>query len=409
MISEIETLKKLEKEFQNFHNKSLPLCAAENIVSDFVKQPLIKGFQERYIMGSAYNFSMSDNFIGAEFIYPYYKMIDALGKELFHAKYTDVRTLTGMNAANLLASSLIKPGDNVMILSKEWGGHASMRPTFERLGANVFDAPYLIDNYDFDYDRLNQTIKEKNIKFLNIAPSDILFEHQFEKINSSNCTILFDYSQTLGLIAAGMLKNPLDSIENCILFGGTHKTMPGPAHGIIMTNNEKLFKTLDEEINPKYLRNIQTHQVISLLCTLIEMKYYGKEYQTNTVRMANKLGFELESFGFNVVKKDGLFTQTHQLFLEMNKSEMNIMFQNAIQERVTLNTKKKPLFKGGYGIRLGLQEISRYNWDDNTLCDIAEILFEISKENYSKGKVCSLMEKLPEKKIYFTFNSTDWK
>lgn len=409
MISEIETLKKLEKEFQNFHNKSLPLCAAENIVSDFVKQPLVKGFQERYIMGSAYNFSMSDNFIGAEFIYPYYKMIDTLGKELFHAKYTDVRTLTGMNAANLLASSLIKPGDNVMILSKEWGGHASMRPTFERLGANVFDAPYLIDNYDFDYDRLNQTIKEKNIKFLNIAPSDILFEHQFEKINSSNCTILFDYSQTLGLIAAGMLKNPLDNIENCILFGGTHKTMPGPAHGIIMTNNEKLFKTLDEEINPKYLRNIQTHQVVSLLCTLIEMKYYGKEYQTNTVRMANKLGFELESFGFNVVKKDGLFTQTHQLFLEMNKSEMDIMFQNAIQERVTLNTKKKPLFKGGYGIRLGLQEISRYNWDDNTLCDIAEILFEISKENYSRGKVCSLMEKLPEKKIYFTFNSTDWK
>ncbi len=409
MISEIETLKKLEKEFQNFHNKSLPLCAAENIVSDFVKQPLVKGFQERYIMGSAYNFSMSDNFIGAEFIYPYYKMIDALGKELFHAKYTDVRTLTGMNAANLLASALIKPGDNVMILSKEWGGHASMRPTFERLGANVFDAPYLIDNYDFDYDKLNQTIKEKNIKFLNIAPSDILFEHQFEKINSSNCTILFDYSQTLGLIAAGMLKNPLDSIENCILFGGTHKTMPGPAHGIIMTNNEKLFKTLDEEINPKYLRNIQTHQVVSLLCTLIEMKYYGKEYQTNTVRMANKLGFELESFGFNVVKKDGLFTQTHQLFLEMNKSEMDIMFQNAIQERVTLNTKKKPLFKGGYGIRLGLQEISRYNWNDMAIKDIAGILFEISKNNYSREKVCSLMEKLPEKKIYFTFNSTDWK
>lgn len=61
-----------------------------------------------------------------------------------------------------------------------------------------------------------------------------------------------------------------------------------------------------------------------------------------------------------------------------------------------------------YGIRLGLQEISRYNWNDDTLHDIALILSEIAKANYSKEKVQSLMAKLPEKKICFTFNSTDW-
>lgn len=409
MFKEIEKLKMLNQKFQDYHKTSLPLCAAENVISDFVESPLTMGYQERYIMGSAYDFSMNDNFIGADMLYPYYQMISELSKELFHAQFTDVRTLTGMNAANMLACALIKPGDNIMILGKEWGGHASMKPTFERLGANVFDAPYDLEHYDFDYDKLNQEIKEKNIKFLNIAPSDILFEHDFEKIDDSNCVILFDYSQILGMIAAGLLKNPLDYKKNAILFGGTHKTMPGPAHGIIMTNNEELFQIIDKEINPKYLRNVQTHQVISLLHTLIEMKYFGKEYQTNTIRIANVLGKQLEKLGLKVVSQNGVYTQTHQLFLEMSKDNMEIMFNNAIAEHITLNTKKKPLFHGGYGIRLGLQEISRYNWDDNTLHDIAEILFEISKENYSKEKVHSLMETLPEKKIYFTFNITDWK
>ena len=407
MISEIEKLNRINKNFQEYHRTCLPLCAAENVISDFVKWPLIAGYQERYIMGSAYDFTMNDNFIGADMLYPYYQMISELGKDLFHAQFTDVRTLTGMNAANMLASALVKPGDNIMILGKEWGGHASMKPTFERLGANVFEAPYNLENYDFDYEKLNQEIEKKNIKFLNIAPSDILFEHDFEKINDKNCVILFDYSQILGLIAAGLMKNPLDKMKNAILFGGTHKTMPGPAHGIIMTNNENLFKIIDREINPKYLRNVQTHQVISLLCTLIEMKYLGKAYQSNTVRIGNLLGSELEKLGLNVVKRGGVYTQTHQLFLEMSQENMENMFHNAIAEHVTLNTKKKPLFHGGYGIRLGTQEISRYNWDDNSLCTVAQILAEIYKANYSKEKVRLLMNKLPEKKIYFTFNSTD--
>ena len=137
------------------------------------------------------------------------------------------------------------------------------------------------------------------------------------------------------------------------------------------------------------------------------MKYLGKAYQSNTVRIGNLLGSELEKLGLNVVKRGGVYTQTHQLFLEMSQENMENMFHNAIAEHVTLNTKKKPLFHGGYGIRLGTQEISRYNWDDNSLCTVAQILAEIYKANYSKEKVRLLMNKLPEKKIYFTFNSTD--
>ena len=408
MYKEINHLETLFRSFKDFHKKSVPLCAAENVISEFVKSPLAADFQERYIMGSAYDYTMDDNFIGSEYLLPFYKMIDELGRELFDAKYTDARTLTGMNAANMLASALMRPGDNIMILGKQWGGHASMRPTFERLGANVFDAPYDLDNYDFDYEELNKQIKEKNIKFLNIAPSDLVFPHNFEKIDDSNCVVLFDYSQLLGLIAAGLLENPLNKLKNSILYGGTHKTMPGPAHGIIMTNNDELYEKIDKEINPKYLRNIQTHQVISLLFTMIEMKYFGKEYQSNTVKIGNLLGAELHKRGFNVVHNNDVYTQTHQIFLEMPETDMKIMFNNAIKEGVTLNTKKKPLFHGGFGIRLGLQEISRYDWNKDAIITIADILLEISKKDYDSCKVRQMINSLPEKKIRYTFNAEDW-
>lgn len=404
MYSELEELNDINKHFRDFQKKTIPLCAAETVISDFVKEPLAQDFQERYIMGSAYDFSMSDNFIGADLLLPYYKMISELGQELFHAKYTDARTLTGMNAANMLVSALCKPGDSIMTLGKQWGGHASMVPTFERLGLKVYDAPYILDNYDFDYDKLNNEIKEKNIQFLNIAPSDILFPHDFKKIDTSSCIVLFDYSQLLGIIAAGLLENPLDYIENCILYGGTHKTMPGPAHGIIMTNSDELYAQLDKNINPKYLRNVQTHQVVSLVHTMVEMKYFGKEYQANTIRIANVLGKELSKLGFNVVHDGTLYTKTHQLFLEMSKEDMEIMFDNAIKTGVTLNTKKKPLFHGGYGIRLGLQEVSRYNWNDNAIVNIAKILKLISVKEFNMNEVNALIDTMPPKKIYFTFS-----
>ena len=408
MIPEIERAFINTKNFNNYQKTTLPLCAAENVISDFVKLPLAMDFQERYIMGSAYEFTMDDNFIGAEYLLPFYKDISILSKELFHSQFTDVRTLTGMNAANMLCSVLAKPNDNIMILDKEWGGHASMRLTFERLGANVFKAPFNLDNHDFDYDILNYEITKNNIKYLNIAPSDILFSHDFKKIDDTNCIVLFDYSQILGLIAAGLMENPLDLLKNSILYGGTHKTMPGPSHGIIMTNNEELFKILDKEINPNYLRNVQMHQIISLLFTMIEMKYFGVEYQKNTVRIGNLLGHELEKLGINVVKKDNIYTQTHQLFLEFTKEDMNIFFKNAIEEHITLNTKKKPLFHGGFGIRLGLQEISRYNWDNNTIKNIALILSLITKSEYDKTQVKEMMEKLPEKKINFSFDKAEY-
>lgn len=93
----------------------------------------------------------------------------------------------------------------------------------------------------------------------------------------------------------------------------------------------------------------------------------------------------------------------------MPKENMTTLFNNAVKEGVTLNTKKKTLFHGGFGIRLGLQEISRYKWNDKALSTIADILSEISKTEYNSAYVQNLIQTLPEKTIYYTFEPQDWK
>lgn len=400
---ELGGLERTISSFDCFHAHSLPLCAAENVMSEFVKLPLAADFQERYIMGSAYDYSNEDNFIGSVFLLPFYQQITTLCAELFHARYADVRTLTGMNCLCTIAMALMQPGERVMILDKEWGGHASVAPTLERLGLEVFYAPYCRDVYDFDYERLNRETDEYGIDYLMLAPSDIIFPMDLKRVDTSSLTLLYDASQLLGLIAAGLVANPLDDMTNCVVFGGTHKTMPGPAHGLILTNEERIFEKLDKNINPKYLRNTQMHQVVSLLFTLIEMKYFGLAYQANTVRSALRLGEALEAEGFTLAKKGNEYTRTHQLFIECSRECMSLMFRHAQKENITCNTKKKALFHGGFGVRLGLQEVSRYNWDNEALSTVSAILKNIASNEYNSTSVRKMMSSLPPKTIYFTF------
>ena len=175
-----------------------------------------------------------------------------------------------------------------------------------------------------------------------------------------------DCSQLLGLIAAGLCSNPLKTKKNVIMFGGTHKTFPGPASGLIMTNEKYLHECMETEINPKFLRHSQMHQKISLLFALIEFEQYGAAYMSHMVHCSNYLGKKLRDAGYDVADIHGQISATHEIFIRCSKDEMDTIYDNAYKCEVTLNKKHKELFYG-YGIRLGTQEIARYDWNDEAL------------------------------------------
>lgn len=399
----IQELVNITESFSAYYDKTLPLCAAENIISDFGNMPLSMGFQERYIVGNTYSYVEDNNFVGSNYLLPFYEMISEECQKIFGAKYTDARTLTGMNCLMIVLMSLSKIGDKILILGGESGGHASVKPICERLGLQVGEVPYQYGKYDLDYEKLNQILKKDKTDFILLAPSDIIRPLQVEKIDLQNSVLLYDVSQILGLIGAGLIHNPLEDFEKIVIFGGTHKTFPGPACGLIMTNNEELHARLEININPIYIRHTQMHQKVSLLFTLIEFENFGHAYQEHIVELSNTLGEELEKRGLNVAKFGNTYSSTHELFIKTNQEMMNRIFSRSLEYGITLNKKKKKLFDG-YGIRLGTQEIARYNWPKEAMDGVAEIIAEIAKEEFDEMKVRMLLNQLPRKEIQFTFD-----
>lgn len=399
---ELDKVYNLSKDFKEYHDRALPLCAAENIISPFANLPLAFGFQERYIMNNTYSFNMDDNFIGCEKLFPYYQMISDICERIFGAKYTDSRPFTGMQTLDMITKTVCKPGDKMMILDKEHGGHASVKPVVERLGVKVYSAPYNLDEFDLDYDAANKMIKDEGIGYVLLAPSDLIKPLDVEKINTTNCVLLWDCSQLLGLIAAGLCVNPLKTMKNIIMFGGTHKTFPGPASGLIMTNEKYLHDMMEKNINPKYLRNSQMHQKVCLLFSLIEFEKYGSKYMSHMVHCSNYLGQKLRDYGFDIADWHGQISSTHQIFIRCSKEEMELIYDNAYKCEVTLNKKCKELFLG-YGIRLGTQEIARYDWNDESLDKCAYIVKELANPEINVKEIIGIIQSLPPKTVHYTF------
>ena len=403
---ELRELYDLVEDFEEYHKKALPLCAAENVISTFANLPLTLGFQERYIMNNTYSFNMDDNFIGCEKLYPFYKKLSDVCLRVFGAKYTDARPFTGMHCIDMITKTICKPGDKMMILGKEYGGHASVKPVVSRLGVTTFDAPYDLAENDLDYKAVNDMIKANDIRYILLAPSDLIKPLNVELIDTTNCVLLYDCSQVMGLIAAKLCPNPLLTMNNIIMFGGTHKTFPGPASGLIMTNDKNLHDMMETEINPKYLRHSQMHQKISLLFALIEFEKYGKAYMSQMVHSSNYLGMKLREYGFNVADIHGRISETHQIHIFTSKEVMDTIYENASKCKVTLNKKHKNLFHG-YGIRLGTQEIARYNWDDSILDDIALVLNKLRDVDMDCKIVSDIVNNLPAKKLDFVFSDEE--
>lgn len=401
----IQELVNITESFETYYNMTLPLCAAENVISPFVNMPLSMGFQERYIVGNTYSYIENNNFIGSTYLLPFYQMISDKCESIFHAKYTDARTLTGMNCLMMVLTSLSNIGNKILILGAEAGGHASVQPIAERLGLVVDEVPFDYDRHDIDYDMLNKRIREEKIDFVLLAPSDIIHPFAIARVDTTKTVLLYDVSQILGLIGAGLIENPLDLTTNIVMFGGTHKTFPGPASGLIMTNDDFLHNQLETTINPIYLRHTQMHQKVSLLFSLIEFETFGKAYEERIVELSNALAEELHKKGFDVAKVNENYTKTHEVFIYMDEKLMNRIYNNSVRLGITLNKKHKKLFKG-YGIRLGTQEIARYGWPVEVMKQVAQIFFLISQENVENEKVCDLLAELPEKNIQYTFDDT---
>lgn len=396
-----EDLIKLCTDISMQENRLLPLCAAENVVSPFSKIPLDTFLQEKYIMGGVIEYQKHSNFIGSKKLYEIYELLFRQCNELYGCKYADARTLSGVNAVMTLLMSLFSAGDTILISSEECGGHGSMPKICRRLGINIIEIPYNYDIYDFDYEKTNVILKSKKINGILICLSDIISMPQLKRFDlPKDCVLIFDATQILGLIATKSIDNPLEWFteeQKFILMGATHKTLPGPTCGLIMTNNLELAHQFDTLINPDYLRNSQLHHIFSLILTLMELELYGQQYCSAIINNANILADALDKYNFNILNVPPKYTYTHQIFISMPENDAENFYGKCLDYGVSINLRNKNLYKT-CGLRIGTQEISRYGWQDTEMKIIAEILRDIRDNDQLSQDVSNKINILSENK-----------
>jgi glycine hydroxymethyltransferase len=367
-----ERLEGILRDHREFRRYVVPLCAAETPISDFVRSFLGDAIHEKYAMGGPL-VPQGENFIGAEFVLDLHQLTIDLCRELFGAHYADPRPLSGTAAVTNLLMTLSRPGQRIMLQTSESGCHASMEPICRRLGLEIVDAPYDFARFQFDAEACASASKDP-VDFVLLAPSDILYAPPIGSLGFANSTIvIYDATQTLGLIASGHLPSPLDSHPRTIVSGGTHKTLPGPSCGLLLTRDDEIARKLDTEVSPKFVRHSQPHHIAGLCATLIESKAVGRPYSGKIRQHVTTLSGSLAAAGLTVLQDGERVSETHQIFVHVPADRLEGSYQRALEVGVTLNMKRKRLFRDT-GLRLGVQEIARYRWGEEDVVRLADLV-----------------------------------
>lgn len=363
------------REHQKFRSHIVPLCAAETPVSPFVRSFLLDPIHEKYAMGGPLVLP-GDNFIGAEFVLDLHQLTIDLCRAIFGIRYADPRPLSGTSAVTNLLMTLSEPGQRILLQTSASGGHASMAPICRRLGLEIVDLPYDYERFQLDAAAC-QEIADDSIDFALIAPSDILYAPCLESIAFADATtVVYDATQTLGLIASGHLPAPFKTHPRLVVSGGTHKTLPGPSCGLLLTDNEEIAARLDAELSPKFVRHSHPHHMASLCAALIEQQAIGRRYSERIREHAATLSTALEANGLRVLQDGQRVSETHQVFLHVSADKVDAAYARALGAGITLNIKRKPLFHDT-GLRLGVQEIARYDWTRDDVASLGGVLADV--------------------------------
>ena len=220
-----------------------------------------------------------------------------LARELYHAKYVDLHTLSGGNANSVLICALTAPGDTIMSLPEPLG-HRSMRPDgiVGYLDRRYVPLPLDASGLCLDAERCREAILRERPRLILLGSALYLFYEPFRQIAEAarevGAVTCCDVSHTFGYLYCSMSVNPLDQGID-VIAGGTYKTVCGPNKGMICTNQEDIALRLREHA-PRMVFNYNAFLIPALAQALVELRSYGEEYGCTMLRSAKALAAAME-------------------------------------------------------------------------------------------------------------------
>ena len=246
-------------------------------------------------------------------------------KRLFAADIADWRPNGGSMCEQAVVMAACKGGEAFVELAPEDGGHFGASVLAERLGIESFAFPMRDDLIDVDA-TISLVEEHPSIRLLLVQPSHCRRPQPIDELANGlpdRVTLAVDVSHTAGLIAAGLLPQPLLQGADILTFN-THKTLPGPNKGVIAfaDRDHPLAHTMWETICPQLQSNSHAECLPGLVIALEEIANFGRAYAEQVVANARTLAQVLDRNGVNVLGMEYGGTKTHQVHVHLGTAEV---------------------------------------------------------------------------------------
>ena len=314
----------INKELERQQNQ-IELIASENIVSRSVLQAQGSVLTNKYaegLPGKRY-------YGGCEFVDEVEQLAINRAKELFNANFVNVQPHSGAQANQAVFLSLLKPGDTILGMSLAAGGHLThgAKPNLSGKWFNAIQYGVRKDNSLIDFEEIEKLSLEHKPKLIiagGSAYSRIIDFKKFREIaDKVNAFLLVDMAHFSGLVAGGAHPNPIDYAD--IVTTTTHKTLRSARGGMILTNNEVLFKKINSAVFPGLQGGPLMHVIAGKAAGFGEaLTDEFKVYIKNVVLNAQCLSNTLIDRGYEVISGG---TDNHIVLLSLKKQ--NITGANA--------------------------------------------------------------------------------
>ena len=309
----------------NRQQNQIELIASENIVSKSVLQAQGSVLTNKYaegLPGKRY-------YGGCDFVDEVEKLAIDRAKKLFNAKFVNVQPHSGAQANQAVFLSILKPGDTILGMSLDAGGHLThgAKPNISGKWFNAIQYGVRKEDALIDFEEIEKLSIEHNPKLIiagGSAYSRIIDFKKFREIaNKINSFLLVDMAHFSGLVAGGVHPNPIDFAD--IVTTTTHKTLRSGRGGMILTNNEDLFKKINSAVFPGLQGGPLMHVIAGKAAGFGEaLSDEFKIYAQNIILNAQCLSSTLIERGYDIVSGG---TDNHIVLLSLK--DKNITGSNA--------------------------------------------------------------------------------
>jgi glycine hydroxymethyltransferase len=374
----------IEKE-RNRQLTTLELIASENFVSDDVLEAMGSVMTNKYAEG----YPGKRYYGGCEFVDVAEQVaIDRL-TELFGAKYANVQPHSGAGANLAVFYSLLQPGDKVMGMNLSHGGHLTHGSPVSISGKWFEIVSYGVreDTQLIDYDELEAIAKKEQPKLIIAGASaysrTIDFARFRQIADEVGAKFMVDMAHIAGLVAAGLHPSPIPFAD--VVTSTTHKTLRGPRGGIILTNDEEIYKAINKAVFPGIQGGPLMHIIAAKAVAFNEaLQPSFKAYAQQVLENSATLSETLQKEGAAIVSGG---TDNHIVLVDLRPWDLTGKEAEKLLEEagITVNKNTIPYDPNSpfvtSGIRMGTAALTTRGMKKDEMVKIAEVIAAVLKSN----------------------------